>query len=119
LGANRVGHGVRLKESPEIMEMIVKRRIPLEMCPISNLQTKAVPAWDVYPIREYFDRGIVVTVNTDNPIVSGTNITKEYEMIKEKFGFTLSEDWDTHHEWCGGGFFGGSRKAILEAKLSR
>lgn len=91
LGAVRIGHGVRLKENSAILDIIKERRIPLEMCPVSNIQTKAVPDWDAYPIREYFDSGIIVTVNTDNPGVSGTNITKEYEMLADKIGFTLSE----------------------------
>lgn len=91
LGATRVGHGVRLKESSSILEMVVSRQIPLEMCPISNIQTKAVSGWDTYPIREYYDRGIMVTVNTDNPSVSGTDITKEYRILAEKFGFSVSE----------------------------
>ncbi|WP_028550557.1 adenosine deaminase [Paenibacillus sp. UNC451MF] len=91
LGAVRIGHGVRLKENPAIFDMIRKRQVPLEMCPVSNIQTKAVSGWDAYPIREYFDSGVMVTINTDNPSVSGTNITKEYEMIVDKFGFSLEE----------------------------
>lgn len=91
LGAVRIGHGVRLKESPPLLETIVKSGIPLEMCPSSNIQTKAVSGWDTYPIREYFDRGIAVTVNTDNPTVSGTTITREYEILAETFGFTTRE----------------------------
>ncbi|MEK3723916.1 adenosine deaminase [Paenibacillus sp. FSL H8-0034] len=91
LGACRIGHGVRLRENTSILEMIVQQQIPLEMCPVSNIQTKAVPSWEAYPIRDYFDRGIKITVNTDNPIVSGTNITKEYRVLNERFGFTLSE----------------------------
>jgi adenosine deaminase len=91
LGACRIGHGVRLKENASILDMIVQRQIPLEMCPISNIQTKAVSGWDAYPVREYFDKGVKITVNTDNPVVSGTNITKEYRVLKERFGFTLRE----------------------------
>ncbi|NEW09448.1 adenosine deaminase [Paenibacillus sp. SYP-B3998] len=91
LGAVRIGHGVRLKENSSIMEMIKDRRIPLEMCPISNIQTKAVAGWDDYPIREYLDQGLIITINTDNPSVSNTNITKEYRVLTERFGFTKSE----------------------------
>jgi adenosine deaminase len=91
LGAARIGHGVRLKESEPILKMVTKNRVPLEMCPVSNIQTKAVAAWNDYPIREYFDQGIMVTVNTDNPSVSGTSITKEYIILAEKFGFTKHE----------------------------
>lgn len=91
LGARRIGHGVRLREDANILKMIKDQKIPLELCPTSNIQTKAVNGWDAYPIREYFDQGIVFTVNTDNPGVSGTDITKEYRVIAEKFGFTLAE----------------------------
>ncbi|WP_248925143.1 adenosine deaminase [Paenibacillus hamazuiensis] len=91
LGAARIGHGVRLKENPRILEIVADRRIPLEMCPISNIQTKAVPSWESYPIRDYFERGLHITVNTDNPSVSGTNITQEYRVLAEKFGFTVPE----------------------------
>ncbi|WP_246320779.1 adenosine deaminase [Paenibacillus germinis] len=91
LGAVRIGHGVRLKESRSILEMVKDRRIPLEMCPISNIQTKAVSGWEAYPIREYLEQGLVVTINTDNPSVSGTNITNEYRVLADRFGFTTPE----------------------------
>ncbi|MFC5451334.1 adenosine deaminase [Paenibacillus aestuarii] len=91
LGAVRIGHGVRLRENASILELVRNRRIPLEMCPISNIQTKAVPSWESYPIREYLERGLMVTINTDNPSVSGTNITKEYRVLADRFGFTAPE----------------------------
>jgi adenosine deaminase len=91
LGASRIGHGVRLRENPNVLRLIKERGIPLELCPTSNIQTKAVTGWDAYPIREYYDEGILFTVNTDNPGVSGTNITKEYQVLAERFGFTLRE----------------------------
>ncbi|RTE03954.1 adenosine deaminase [Paenibacillus whitsoniae] len=91
LGATRIGHGVRLRENADILRMVKDRRIPLEMCPISNIQTKAVASWDAYPIREYMDQGLIVTVNTDNPSVSGTNITNEYRALADNFGFSPPE----------------------------
>lgn len=91
LGARRIGHGVRLKENARVLQMIRERRIPLELCPTSNIQTRSVGGWDCYPIREYFDQGILFTVNTDNPGVSGTNITQEYKVLAEKFGFSKGE----------------------------
>ncbi|MEC0231855.1 adenosine deaminase [Paenibacillus alba] len=91
LGATRIGHGVRLKENRSILEMVKERRIPLEMCPISNIQTKAVSSWEAYPIREYLEQGLLVTINTDNPSVSGTDITNEYRVLSDRFGFTAPE----------------------------
>ena len=61
------------------------------MCPTSNLQTKAVDSLKDYPILEFMEAGIPVTVNTDNRIVSGTTITKELELLKEYFHITYSD----------------------------
>lgn len=91
LGAMRIGHGVRMEEDPSVMELVKERKIPLEMCPVSNIQTKAVESWDVYPLRKYMDEGIIVTVNTDNRTVSGTTMTKEYAMLMRECGLSLSE----------------------------
>ncbi|MFC5531354.1 adenosine deaminase [Cohnella yongneupensis] len=91
LGARRIGHGVRVREDDRVFELVRDRRIPLELCPTSNIQTRAVSGWDDYPIRDYYDRGLLLTVNTDNPGVSGTNITQEYRALVERFGFTPRE----------------------------
>ncbi|BBH23703.1 hypothetical protein Back11_50480 [Paenibacillus baekrokdamisoli] len=91
LGASRIGHGIRARENPAILDMVLKQGIPLEMCPVSNIQTKAVVSWDVYPIREYFEAGLQITINTDNPSVSGTDITREYRILADKFGFATRE----------------------------
>ena len=61
------------------------------MCPVSNIQTKAGGQLGAYPIRDYYDRGLMVTLNTDNPSVSGTDITREYRNLSEKFNFTTPE----------------------------
>jgi adenosine deaminase len=114
LGACRIGHGVRLKENVRVMEFIRNQKIPLELCPTSNIQTKAVTGWDAYPLREYFDQGIVCTVNTDNPGVSGTNITKEYRVIAEKFGFTLREITVLILNGVEASFLGAKEKAALK-----
>lgn len=91
LGASRIGHGVRMQEDSEVTELIRSLGIPLEMCPTSNMQTKAALGWETYPLRQYFDMGIPVTVNTDNLSVSGTSITKEYEALREHLCFTDAE----------------------------
>ncbi|MNO60981.1 Aminodeoxyfutalosine deaminase [compost metagenome] len=91
LGSNRIGHGVRLKEDMDLLERVREQRIPLEFCPISNIQTKASTSWGTYPIREYFDQGLLITVNTDNLTVSDTNMTKELAVLTDHFQFTLPE----------------------------
>lgn len=91
LGAARIGHGVRARENPEVLKLVRDGAIPLELCPVSNIQTKAVPAWGHYPVREYFDQGLMLTINTDNPTVSGTSIQREYSVLAERFGFGREE----------------------------
>ncbi|WP_172195627.1 adenosine deaminase [Saccharibacillus qingshengii] len=91
LGASRIGHGVRLRENPNVLNLVRERQIVLEMCPLSNFQTKAMESWETYPIREYFDAGLKLTINTDNLTVSDTSLVKEYTVLIEKFGFTPSE----------------------------
>ncbi|WP_245805788.1 adenosine deaminase [Bacillus alkalicellulosilyticus] len=91
LGADRIGHGIRLKEDGSLFEVIKQKQIPLEMCPISNIQTKASESWEHYPLKEYFEKGLLVTVNTDNLTVSNTTITKEYETIAENFSLSTKE----------------------------
>lgn len=91
LGAKRIGHGVRIKEDPAVVRLIRQARIPLELCPVSNMQTKAAESWATYPLREYFDLGIPVTVNTDNLTVSHTTITKEYAILRDELGFSNEE----------------------------
>ncbi len=91
LGADRIGHGIAVRKDKNLKALCAQRRIPLEMCPTSNLQTKAVDSLKDYPILEFMEAGIPVTVNTDNRTVSGTTITKELELLKEYFHITYSD----------------------------
>lgn len=91
LGAARIGHGVRARENPEVLKLVRDGGIPLELCPVSNIQTKAVSGWGHYPVRDYFDQGLVLTINTDNPTVSGTCLQREYAVLTERFGFGKEE----------------------------
>lgn len=91
LGATRIGHGISLREDPAVLALVKERGITLEMCPISNIQTRAVPGWSSYPVREYYEQGIAVTIHTDNMTVSDTNLTKEYGILADIFHFTASE----------------------------
>jgi adenosine deaminase len=87
-GAHRIGHGTRLREDPELMAYVNDHRVPLEVCLTSNVQTRAVRALKDHPFREYFDRGVRVTLNTDNRTVSDTTLTKEYALAARTFRLT-------------------------------
>lgn len=85
LGAKRIGHGIALKKDPELMRAYAAAGIGVEMCPTSNFQTKAVRSWEEYPLRQFADAGIKVSIHTDNRTVSGTTMTKELTKIYEQY----------------------------------
>jgi adenosine deaminase len=78
-GAHRIGHGTRLGEDDRILDYVNDHRIPLEMCLTSNVQTGAVPRASAHPFYRYLKRGLRVTLNTDNRLVSGTTMTDELD----------------------------------------
>lgn len=83
MGASRVGHGIRAFEDPEVLKLIKDRDICLECCPISNYNTKAIEDFSNYPIIQYLDMGVSVTLNTDNRTVSDTNYDREVQFLRE------------------------------------
>src|SRR5690606_952716 len=89
--ANRIGHGTRLYEDPDLMRYVRDFRIPIEICLSSNVQTRAVASYADHPVRRYFDEGIVVSLNTDNRLMSGTTLTEEYRLAHEHLGFSWEE----------------------------
>lgn len=91
LGATRIGHGVRMIKDPAVMQMAIDRGVTLEVCPTSNVLTHAVESLEAHPVRQLFDAGMKITINTDDPTVCGVTLTSEYELIHEKFGFTFEE----------------------------
>lgn len=90
-GAGRIGHGIAMRGHADVQKELQKKGIGIEMCPISNLQTKAVAGPEEYPIREFLDGGLKVTVNTDNRTVSDTTMTKELEFIQKTYGIRDDE----------------------------
>jgi len=91
LGVDRIGHGTRAFEDDALLDYLANHKIPLEMCPISNVRTGVVPSFEEHPIRGFFERGIVVTINTDDPKMFGNSLAKEYELLVEKLGFSRIE----------------------------
>ncbi len=91
MGASRIGHGVRAGEDADLLRELQELQIPLEMCPSSNVQTKAVPCLEKHPVLEYLRKGLLVTVNTDNMTVSDTTMTKEFRLLEERLGMTAEE----------------------------
>jgi len=84
-GAKRIGHGIALEKDEALMAECAKKGIGIEMCPTSNLHTKAVRTLEEYPIKRFMDQGIRVTVNTDNRSVSNTTLSREFDVLSEYF----------------------------------
>jgi adenosine deaminase len=89
-GANRIGHATRLIEDEALTEYVNDRRIALEICLTSNVQTRATASYETHPLRQYFDRGLNVVLNTDNRLMSGTTLVDEYEHAS-RIGFDFDE----------------------------
>ncbi len=91
LRVDRIGHGTRAGEDEALLDHLAEQRIPLEMCPLSNVRTGVVPSLGDHPIRRYFERGIPVTVNTDDPKMFGNSLAEEYRLLEERLGFSRRE----------------------------
>jgi adenosine deaminase len=78
LKVNRIGHGTRSYESDDLLNTLIKRQIPLEMCPLSNVRTGVVDSLSNHPIHRYMNLGILVSVNSDDPRMFNTSLEKEF-----------------------------------------
>ena len=91
LRVDRIGHGTRAEEDEALLDYLAEHRIPLEMCPLSNVRTVVVESFEAHPARRYFERGIVVTVNTDDPKMFGNSLAEEFRLLEAKLGFSRDE----------------------------
>ena len=82
-GARRIGHGIAMKDDPELMKLCADKKIGVELCPTSNLQTKAIGSIEDYPFTKFYEAGIPMSINTDNRTVSDTTCTDEYMRLTE------------------------------------
>jgi adenosine deaminase len=91
LKVDRIDHGTRAVDDPELMAFLVERRIPVTSCPGSNLATGASPSLEMHPIRRFVDAGMLVSVNTDDPAMFGLSLAGEYEALQRRLGFSDEE----------------------------
>lgn len=86
-GAHRIGHGVTLRQDEDLLQYVIDHRVPLEICPTSNVQTHVVPSFAEHPLRFYVDKQVRVTINTDNRLFARTTVTDELWRCHEHMGF--------------------------------
>lgn len=90
-GTTRLGHGIRLEDNEELINIIKEKNILLEICPTSNIQTKAVDNISNHPIYKYYKLGLPISINTDNRTVSNITLTSEYQLLKDTFGLNRED----------------------------
>ncbi len=90
IGAERIGHGLAIARDRELREVLAEKQVPVEICITSNLRTGVVPELGEHPVRNFFDNGLMITLNTDDPAMFQTSLCKEYEIAQQEFSF--SED---------------------------
>jgi adenosine deaminase/aminodeoxyfutalosine deaminase len=88
LRVERIGHGLTAIQDAELMEELAHRQIPIEICLTSNLRTGACRKIQDHPVRQYFDQGLMITLNSDDPAIFATTLSREYQLAQETFGFT-------------------------------
>ena len=91
IGAERIGHALSAIEDPELMLLLAERQVPLEICVTSNLRTACCPALHEHPLRSYFDAGLMVTLNSDDPALFGSDLLGEYRLAARGFEFTREQ----------------------------
>lgn len=89
--AKRIGHGIRLIEDPNLLQLVKKKNITLEICLTSNVQTKAVSNYQHHPVKKLMDQGVAISINTDNRTVSHTTLSHEYQLLNEYFNFSIED----------------------------
>jgi adenosine deaminase len=88
LGVRRLAHGVAAAQDPEAVALVRDRGVGLDMCPTSNVRTRAVPSLEEHPALRLLREGLLVTINTDDPGLFGIDLTHELELCRDELGFT-------------------------------
>jgi aminodeoxyfutalosine deaminase len=88
LRAERIGHAVTAAHDPDLVDELAQRQIPVELCLSSNVRTGVCPTIAEHPAKRYFDQGVMITLNTDDPALFGTTLNREYQLAQDTFSFT-------------------------------
>jgi adenosine deaminase len=91
LHVERIGHATRSVEDPALVAYLAEKQIPLELCPLSNCRTGVVPSIKAHPVRQFFDQGLLITINSDDPKMFNNSLAEEYDLLINEHGFTPPE----------------------------
>jgi adenosine deaminase/aminodeoxyfutalosine deaminase len=88
IGAERIGHGLSAQYDAELTEVLAERQVPVEICMTSNIKTGSCPSLAEHPVRRYFDSGLMISLNSDDPTLFGSDLLSEYRLAEQEFQFT-------------------------------
>ncbi len=91
IGAERIGHALTAVDDPELLDILAEKQIPLELNVTSNLRTGCCKDMQSHPVRHYFERGLMITLNSDDPPMFGADLLDEYETVQREFEFTFEQ----------------------------
>jgi aminodeoxyfutalosine deaminase len=117
LGAERIGHGTSAVRDARLLTQLAERRIPLEVCPTSNVRTRVVPDLASHPLPQMVEAGVVVTINSDDPSMFDTTLNREYEIAAELLGLDEVGVAGLAKNAVTASFLAAPRKALLLAEI--
>ena len=117
MGATRIGHGVRIAGNEEVMQLVKDTGVFLEMCPTSNRQTKAVEEMSAYPLKTFLEKGLKVTLNTDDPAIERTTLSREFQYMESLLNLTEEQKKQLLLQSVEAAFTSKDRKQKLKEQL--
>lgn len=118
LKVDRIGHTTSAAKDKKLIEYLLEHKIPIEMCPISNVRTSAVTSLANHPIYDFYKRGMLVSINTDDPEMFNTTMEKEYSSLIETFDLNLSDIYNLAQNSIESAWCSKSLKNVLSKELS-
>ena len=119
IGAERIGHGLTAAADPHLMEILAEKQIPIEINVTSNVRTGCCPSFDDHPLRLYFESGLMVTLNSDDPPMFGSDLLSEYILVQQRFEFSLDQMRELAANAVEASFLPPGRKLALLGEVER
>ena len=119
IGAERIGHGLAAQHDADLLQVLAVRQIPIEINVTSNIRTGCCPGFEAHPLREYFEGGLMVTLNSDDPPMFGSHLLEEYVLAQKLFAFSLEQMRELAANAVEASFLEPSRKLKLLAAIEQ
>jgi adenosine deaminase/aminodeoxyfutalosine deaminase len=119
IGAERIGHALTAQHDSELIEVLAQKQIPLEINITSNVKTGCCKAFDEHPVKNYFESGLMITLNSDDPPMFGSDLLGEYVLAQQTYGFTMEQMRELAANAVEASFLDPTRKLGLLQRVER